>query len=248
MKLYLIRHAQSANNADFSGDDNSAQRSFDPKITETGHQQAKHLAKLLAHPASEALQQPFHHGGKAQGFGLTHLYCSLMTRSIQTAEYIARDCELPLVAHTHIWEKNGLYEYNESGVPISVAGPGRDYFVQQFPELQLPDELGDEGWHKQPVETDAEFMQRVRIALKDIEARHIGTDCSIGLVAHGEFIDECLNVLMKVQPAEVQNGERWEANWTFHNTSISRIDYVAGKPMTVYLNRLDHLPTELITW
>lgn len=44
-----------------------------------------------------------------------------------------------------------------------------------------------------------------------------------------------------------QHAGIWEANWTFHNTSISRIDFINGSHTVVYLNCVDHLPTELIT-
>jgi len=40
----------------------------------------------------------------------------------------------------------------------------------------------------------------------------------------------------------------WVANWTFHNTSISRIDFVNGSNNVVYMNRIDHLLNELVTW
>ena len=40
----------------------------------------------------------------------------------------------------------------------------------------------------------------------------------------------------------------WEANWVFHNTSISRIDISSSSRNVVYLNRIDHLPVDLVTW
>ena len=40
----------------------------------------------------------------------------------------------------------------------------------------------------------------------------------------------------------------WSANWTFHNTSISRIDFVDSAHNVVYLNKIDHLTPELVTW
>ncbi len=79
MKLYLVRHAQSENNVIWNGSDHVEGRSSDPEITETGHRQAEQLGQHLAHPLGEPRQHPFN-AKKTTHFGLTHIYCSLMTR------------------------------------------------------------------------------------------------------------------------------------------------------------------------
>jgi 2,3-bisphosphoglycerate-dependent phosphoglycerate mutase len=92
-RLYLIRHAQSANNEIWDGSDDHPQRAPDPEITSLGHRQAEALGQHLAHPHAEPRQHPFV-AAETIEFGLTHVYCSLMTRSIVTAEYIAGACDL----------------------------------------------------------------------------------------------------------------------------------------------------------
>jgi len=87
-RLYLIRHAQSANNEIWNGSDHVDGRSPDPELTATGHRQAETLGQHLSHPHAEPRQHPFL-PTKEVHFGLTHVYCSLMTRSILTAGYIA---------------------------------------------------------------------------------------------------------------------------------------------------------------
>lgn len=247
MKLYLIRHAQSANNAVYSGDDNSTGRKPDPEITDDGHRQAQLLAGHLAHPAGEPRQHPFkpREGG---GYGLTHIYCSLMTRSILTAEYIAEACGLPLVAHPDVFEKGGIYQYDEQGEAEGLPGPNESYFKDRFPGLQLPEGLNSGGWYSRPAETDETFVQRTRTALADIKRKHTGTDDCVGIVMHGDLIDQSINELMRVDRAAENYDSAWVANWVFHNTSISRIDFEGGSQVVVYLNRLDHLPDELVTW
>jgi len=97
-RLYLIRHAQSENNVIWDGTgDHQPGRKTDPEITDTGQKQAGVLGHHLAHPQSEPRQHPFHAGDEAH-YGLTHVYCSLMSRSILTAEYIAANCGLALQA------------------------------------------------------------------------------------------------------------------------------------------------------
>ena len=68
------------------------------------------------------------------------------------------------------------------------------------------------------------------------------------MVVHGDFIDQFINELMGAPRHHHNYSNDWVANWTFHNTSISRIDFVNGSNTVVYLNRIDHLPAELISW
>ena len=71
-KLYLVRHAQSENNAIWDGrGDHQPGRVPDPEITELGHRQAKAVARHLAHPESEPRQHPYAETAETQ-YGFTH--------------------------------------------------------------------------------------------------------------------------------------------------------------------------------
>jgi len=247
MKLYLIRHAQSANNEIYSQAGNEPGRHPDPEITEAGHRQASLLAAHFAQHDTEPRQRPFQ-ATSLQKYGLTHLYCSLMTRSILTAEYIARACDLPLQALPDIFEKHGVFEFDETGIRQGVPGPPRAYFEERFPTLKLPDEVGEQGWWSRLVESDQVFVQRVKKAMMAIKQRHAGENDSVGLVVHGDFIDQCINALMGVTRSEQNYSADWESNWVSHNTSISRIDCINGSQNVIYLNRIDHLSADLVTW
>ena len=246
-KLYLIRHAQSENNVIWVGSDDHPGRVPDPEITELGHNQAQTLAQHLAHPHAEPRQHPFAATGQAD-FGLTHVYCSLMTRSILTGEYISKACDLKLEALPAIFEKHGIYDVDDSGNLQGMPGPGRDYFEQRFAGLKLPSELGDQGWWSRPVEDEATFLQRMQRVVSDLRQRMNDSDDCIAMVVHGDFIDQFVNELMGVVRHQPNYDNHWVANWTFHNTSISRIDFVNGSYNVVYLNRIDHLPNELVSW
>jgi 2,3-bisphosphoglycerate-dependent phosphoglycerate mutase len=247
MKLYLVRHAQSANNVIWNGSDHADGRSPDPEITDTGHRQAELLAQHLAHPEGEPRQHPFS-PGRETSYGLTHVYCSLMTRSVLTAEYISKTCGLDLYALPDIFEKNGVYDYDESGVMRGLPGPDRRYFEQRFPGLKLPEGVNSEGWWNRPAESHEEFLERMRSVVVGIKQRHADSDDCVVMVAHGDFIDQFINELMAVPRHHNNYQNDWVANWTFHNTSISRIDFTSGSHTAVYLNRIEHLPIELITW
>ncbi len=246
-KLYLIRHAQSANNEIWDGSDHMAGRKPDPELTETGHRQAETLGRHLAHPEAEPRQHPFIPSDEIH-FGLTHVYCSLMTRSILTAEYIAGACDLALHALPDIFEKYGIYDADVHGNLNGLPGPGRDYFEQRFPGLNLPREFNDEGWWNRPVEDEDAFIARMQNVVADLRQRLNENDESIAMVAHGDFIDQFVNELMGVERHQHNYDNHWVANWTFHNTSISRVDFVNGSHNVVYMNRIDHLPNELVTW
>lgn len=247
-RLYLVRHAQSENNVIWDGSgDHQPGRKPDPEITDTGHQQARALAAHLAHPEAEPRQHPFDATQRSH-YGLSHVYCSLMTRSILTADYVANACGLPLQALPDIFEKYGIYDVDEQGNLRGLPGPGREYFSERFARLALPDEFNDAGWWNRPAEDDASFLQRMEAVVAAVRQRLDGSDDNIAMVAHGDFIDQFLNELMGVVRHQPNYDTHWVGNWTFHNTSISRIDFVNGAHSVVYLNRIDHLPNELITW
>jgi 2,3-bisphosphoglycerate-dependent phosphoglycerate mutase len=247
-RLYLVRHAQSENNVIWDGTgDHQPGRKLDPEITDTGHRQAEVLARHLAHPRAEPRQHPFQQSDAAD-YGITHVYCSLMTRSILTADYIASECGLALQARADIFEKHGIYDVDDDGNMQGRPGPGRAYFEERFPALELPGEIDDDGWWNRPVEDEAAFLERMKGVVAWARQRLQGNDDQIALVAHGDFIDQFVNELMGVVRHQPNYDNHWVANWTFHNTSISRIDFVDGAHNVVYLNRIDHLPNELVSW
>ncbi len=79
MQLYYIRHGQSVNNANWTTD--GFVESSDAPLTEIGAQQAQLTAEYL-----EKNQPVIEHKGwnsdNRNGFGLTHLYTSLMERAV----------------------------------------------------------------------------------------------------------------------------------------------------------------------
>ena len=247
-RLYLLRHAQSENNAIWdSRGDHQPLRKPDPELTDIGHRQAEVLAEHLAHPAAEPRQHPFAPGQETH-FGLDAIYCSLMTRSVLTAEYVARACDLPLNALPDIFEKHGIYDVDEGGNMRGLPGPGRDYFAERFPSLGLPDEFNDAGWWNRPVEDEAQFLERMSRLLTRLRGELGSTDKRIAMVVHGDFIDQFVNELMGVVRHQPNYDSHWVGNWTFHNTSISRIDFDGDAASVIYLNRIDHLDNGLVTW
>ena len=247
MRLYFIRHAESANNAVYGTEREIEGHAPDPEITDTGHRQGRLLGQHLADKNTEPRQHPSR-SAATNHYGLTHIYCSLMTRSLLTAQYISRSCGVAVSSLPDLFERKGLYSHDQSGNEVGVAGPGRPYFETRFPGVGLPDFVGEEGWWSRPVETDEDFFQRVRRSLDDVIQRHGDSNDSVAMVVHGDYIDQCLNEFMGVHRKPENYETHWVSNWVFHNTSISRLDIVNGSRNVVYLNRIDHLPAEMVTW
>ncbi len=247
MQLYIIRHAQSENNELWARTGSSNGRSPDPLLTQTGQQQARHLAQYLVQNGKSA---PVSEKGalhNRDGYNFTHLYTSLMQRAIATGSPIAEEMGIPLVAWESIHEFGGIFEHDaEAGLRIGLPGPNRAYFETHYPQLVLPDSLGDEGWWgERPYEPDEQVMPRAKAFLTELQERHKPSD-RVAIVTHGGFFTAILRTVLGFSTFRTGEGENhiWlHAN----NTSITRLNFEEDMVELVYQNRLDHLPAHLIT-
>jgi len=254
MHLYLIRHAQSANNDLYTRTGGSQGRTADPPLTALGHRQAQYLAQHLAEDISDARDPDRLVGQYAArhdrlGYELTHLYCSLMTRSIQTGSYVAKTTGLQLVGWAEIHERGGLHILDEaSGEETGVPGPNRAHFRQHYPYLVLPDSIGATGWWDRLIETVAEALGRARVVLAQLQQRHGGTEDRVALISHAGFFQSFMRVLLSIADDFTVPQMSVENTWFgVSNAAISRIEFEEDALIIRYLNRVDFLPSELIT-
>ena len=238
MQLYIIRHAQSINNAIGQGE---SEQSSDSELTAVGRRQAELLAGFLAQTGEGR-----RNGGR---FGLTHLYTSMMMRAASTADVIASAVSLPAVAWAEIHEIGGLY--SRSGERGSLSGPNRADFAKRFPDLVLPDWLGERGWWNRPFEGDAAtVLERAEGVVDRLMDEHGGTDDRVAAVTHGGFFRALRRILLEVPEGSPAFGHPDEDRPKIYNTSISRIDFDTNKRSAArlaYLNSVDHLPEDLLT-
>src|SRR5512141_1759451 len=103
MILYYVRHGQSANNALFDATGTETERVLDPELTPTGQKQAACVAQMLCDGQHLSRSR----ASSQAGFGVTHLYCSLMTRAVHTGQFISQSLGLPLTGWTNIHENGG---------------------------------------------------------------------------------------------------------------------------------------------
>jgi 2,3-bisphosphoglycerate-dependent phosphoglycerate mutase len=240
MQFYFIRHAQSENNALWEHTGADKGRKEDPLITSLGRRQAKALAQFLHYGNPTGGFEADH--TRPDGFGLTHLYTSLMRRSVATAAEISLELGLTPVAWVEFHENGGIYLQDpQTGDLNGLPGGTRRFFEHKYPGLQLPDWLDERGWwQSQPYEPEEARWQRARTVLDTLIARHGDTHDRVAVVSHGGFYNTLLKCLMDMQ----QRAGLW---FTMNNAAITRIDFVEGYVDIVYQNRVDFLPVEIVS-
>ena len=239
MQLYFIRHGQSENNALWEQTQDVKSFIVDPKLTATGHRQADlladHLVQVRDNPDRQWDPQ------NINGYGITHVYTSLMQRAVETGIKVAGRLNLPLIAWIDLHERGGLVlDELPHDEPVGYPGPNRQYFATHYPNLILPDELGESGWWNRPWENQDQRRERARRVAGELLTRHKETNDRVVLISHGGFYIHLMAALF---------GFPDEGGWWFlmNNTAISRVDFYSKEIQLVYHNRVNHLPTDLIT-
>lgn len=246
MQLYYIRHGQSQNNANW-GDD-SYQQSSDPVLTEIGREQAQRLAAFLKENQSLGENNGWDVHNR-YGFGLTHLYCSLMERAAHTAAPIARALNIPFAAWPEIHETGGIFSREEDTRLNGLPGKPRSYFEQHVPELSLPADFDESGWWGRPFEADEERQPRADRFLAALLARHGDREGReehrVAIVSHGGFFMHLMCAILNLPYRQAAHDLR---SWfLLSNCSISRFDFHKEELVICYLNRTDYLPPDLVS-
>lgn len=238
MQIYYIRHAQSENNRLWDLTQSANGRLADPDITPAGVRQAHLLAdRLKRTPPDRERFDP----QNLTGFGITHLYCSLMLRAVATGAIVARALGLPLLGWTDIHETGGMYTLDtETDARLGEAGHSRAELAARFPELVWPADADPAGWWQRPFEDGDARRPRAERVLAHLVSRHGGTADRVALISHGAFYNHMLRVLLHMPPDP--------GFWCMlNNTGITRIDFTPEEVRVIYTNHVPHLPLELIT-
>jgi 2,3-bisphosphoglycerate-dependent phosphoglycerate mutase len=198
MQFYFIRHGQSANNELYARVDSHRGRHQDPELTARGRRQAECLARFLSQPRSVTVNDA-RDRQNAAGFGLTHIYTSLMVRAVHTATIVGEAVSLPIVAWEDVHEEWGIYLADEAtGERVGLPGKDRSYFQAHYPDLVLPGTLGDAGWWSRPAEPVEERIPRARRVYRTLLERHGGTEDRVAVISHGGFYQCLMTVLLDI--------------------------------------------------
>lgn len=239
MRLYLIRHGQSQNNAL----ENIRMRFQDPLLTPIGEQQAHLVADyLLTMPDTPV--SPF---TKPEPFNITQLYVSPMRRALQTAQPISYAFGLPMKIWVDVHEWGGMFleDVDDDKLITGYTGMTRSQIEEHFPEAVCPDNVTQNGWWdiamgRESVEHAVMRSIRVVLAIRE----HANSDEHIAIVTHGGFIDSFIKALLDQAPRLAP-----DLFYLNYNTGVTRIDFneKPDKLRITYLNRVDHLPHDLRT-
>ena len=238
MELYIIRHGQSLNNSL----DDSSRRVCDPPLTKAGEAQAERVAEHLKTASAFSGKRQPEGAQHPPGYGITRIFCSAHLRAMQTAAPIAD----ALGIHPEVWidihEEWGIWlDHGDGRGPVGLPGMARSEITARFPNYVLPDAISEEGWWNRPPESPDEWTVRAARVAQELRDRFAATEERIALVTHGGFTNDLLHAILNGGPIE-------GVYFSHRNTAISRLDYQdGGEVQVVYLNRMEHLPLELVT-
>lgn len=165
MQLYLIRHAQSQNNAL-----PESQRVEDPGITEVGQQQARYLADRVA------------------GLGLTKLFTSPFRRTLQTAGPIHQATALTPEVRSELHEMGGCYRGHTPENITGRPGMSRAEIESEFPGYCVSPEIDGQGWWgSKPRESEALARRRAERLLQQSITEFGETDQRVAFIMHADI-------------------------------------------------------------
>ncbi len=165
MELYLIRHAQSANNAK-----PEEQRLEDPPLTEIGEEQARHLGDWISQ------------------LRLTKLITSPFLRTLLTTNHLCENAGLSPEVRTALHEQGGCYQGHLVGAQVGRPGMSRAEIEQRFPGYHIADDIDERGWWKsQPYEDHAQASDRAERLLEKSREEFGHTDQRVAYVMHADI-------------------------------------------------------------
>jgi len=171
-----------------------------------------------------------------------------MYRALQTAQPVAAALGVQPEVWIDIHEHGGIYLEQPDGI-IGHPGMSRTQMLSEFPCYTLPEPVTDQGWWRVAdghEERGAFYGRAIRVAL-ELRQRAEGTsdgshtaDERIAIITHGTFMDALLKALFNMLPTR-------SMFFLHYNTAITRIDFSARGLLVRCINRIDHLPAELIS-
>ena len=165
MQLYLIRHAQSQNNAL-----PEEERVEDPGLTEVGRRQAEHLAEWIP------------------SLNLTRLITSPFRRTLLTTDPIRRATSLVPEVRIDLHEQGGCYSGHEVGNMVGRPGMTGRQIETEFPGFQVADDIDGEGWwQSKPYESREDAWSRAARLIEWTRREFAYSEERVAFVMHADI-------------------------------------------------------------
>jgi 2,3-bisphosphoglycerate-dependent phosphoglycerate mutase len=215
--LLMIRHAQSANNAQ-----PEHLRVADPGLTELGQRQAEELSRKMA------------------SVDVHHLYCSPFLRALETTAAITRRTQLVPKVMPELCEQGGCYVGHLPQHKRPQPGLSRSEISQRYPGWDLSEDITHEGWWlAQEFEDHLETVARARRVVNWLSSHLPSIGGVHALVIHADFKVRLLEQMVDL-PSEYASTEPY-------NASVTSLHWQDGRWTLASYNEVDHLPHDLRT-
>ncbi len=166
MKLHLIRHAQSSNNAL-----PEEQRVHDPGLTSLGGKQARHLAEWIS------------------TLELGRLISSPFLRAMETTAALLEATGLIPEIRVELHEQGGCYQGHFPSDRMGQPGMTRQELQERFPRFVVAMDIGADGWWKsRPYETTGQAKARACRLLQDIHREYGDSATPVAMVMHADIM------------------------------------------------------------
>lgn len=219
--IFLIRHAESANNAIWDGDADRfyAQRQADPPLTALGRRQAELLAACLA----------------VGGIGpLDEVRTSPMLRAVETAVSIVTALVVAHIVDADVHENGGLFTGPPGVEATGHAGLTRLEIRALLPDAVIDSRIAADGWWDGGHEGEEARARRCRHAADRLRAdASERPDARIAIVTHGGFSSRLIGDLLGIVGRT--------ASFHLHNTAITHVELGGERPILHRHNDYGHL-------
>ncbi|QDT06101.1 phosphoglycerate mutase [Rubripirellula lacrimiformis] len=222
MQLYLVRHAESENNAR-----PAYLRVEDPGITAVGRLQAQHLADWVRTMAFD------------------HLITSPFLRTLQTTRYVTDATGAPVSIWDNVYERGGCFrghgpDATEGGIGLGRSGVIR-HVVAQADRCTVDSSIGEAGWWAgKPRETDDEAEVRATTVVQRFAETFGDSQDVVVAIIHADLKRAMLRHMLAPGADAGLFG-------ALRNVGVTKLDFSAGTWQLDWFNSVTHLPSKLIT-
>ncbi|WP_146454154.1 histidine phosphatase family protein [Rubripirellula tenax] len=222
MQLYLIRHAESENNARAP-----YLRVEDPAITAVGRLQSECLASWI------------------KSLWIDHLITSPFLRTLQTTRFVTDVNPAGVNIWHDVFERGGCFrgygpDATEGGIGLGRHEVAR-HVVEDATRCVVDESIGELGWWGgKPRETDEEAQQRATRVVRRFVDTFGSSGKTVVAVIHADFKRALLADMLGVTADPTIFG-------ALRNTGVTKLDYDGDRWTLDWFNSVTHLPSKLIT-